>query len=408
MTDNHRPTALIIGGGPAGLMAADVLSNAGADVTVADRMPSLGRKFLMAGKSGLNLTKVEDRSTFDAAYGAQPPALANALTQFGPQDVIDWATDLGQPVFTGSTGRVFPVAMKASPLLRAWLGRLTAQGVQVRTRWTWTGWDDGAVLFDTPAGQVRITPDVTVLALGGASWRRLGSDGAWASLLDDVAPFTPSNCGFQIAWSDHMRPFFGTPVKAAALTAGSLTSRGEWVVTRSGIEGGGVYAVASQVIRGAPLLVDLVPDMTAADVARRMAGQRSKASLTRILTSALRLPPVKIALFHEWSRQLQTTQHPDPALLVKALPVTHAGPTPLDQAISTAGGLRFGALDTYMLRQKPGTFVAGEMLDWDAPTGGYLLTACLATGRAAGQSAVSYLARIDRNQPLPRPDSDAD
>ena len=390
MTGQSVPTAVVVGAGPAGLMAADVLSAAGVAVTVADRMPSVGRKFLMAGKSGLNLTKMEDPATFTAAFGDMPPALAQAIAAFGPAEVVAWAEGLGQPVFTGSTGRVFPVAMKASPLLRAWLNRLADRDVALRTRWTWEGWAGDALRFATPQGPQDLSPDITILACGGASWARLGSDGAWARHIPGTAPFKPANCGFRVDWSAHMAPFHGTPVKATRLDAGAATSRGEWVITRDGIEGGGVYAVSAAVRDGAPLTVDLLPDLDATRVAARVADAGAKASTSKILKSVLRLPPVKIALFNELSRKVAGT-HPL-AVLLKTLPLPVTGPMPMDAAISTAGGLKFAALDGLRLSDRPRTFAAGEMLDWEAPTGGYLITASLATGRLAAQEALAMLA----------------
>lgn len=383
--------ALIIGAGPAGLMAADVLAQAGHRVTVADAMPSVGRKFLMAGKSGLNLTKAEPLDAFLAAYPDAPPVLRDALSDFGPDAVQDWARALGQPIFTGSTGRVFPQVMKASPLLRAWIARLAAAGVMFRTRWHWRGWQEGAAVFDTPAGQQMLTPDVTVLAMGGASWARLGSTGAWAAHFAQTTPFLPANCGFVVTWTDHMAPYFGRPLKATALHAGGLTSRGEWVLTRAGIEGGGVYEVAAAVRQGAPLFVDLIPDVAHEVVLSRLDQARAKMSVTQRLKKTLRLPPEKSALVLEWAKRPLKTAG-DLADAVKRLRVPVAGPLPLDTAISTAGGLSFAALDDhFMLRDRPGIFAAGEMLDWEAPTGGYLITGCLATGRAAGQGAVKWL-----------------
>lgn len=381
--------ALVIGAGPAGLMAADVLSAAGHRVTVADRMPSVGRKFLMAGKSGLNLTKDEPLDAFVAAFGPVPPPFQDAIRDFGPAAVQAWARDLGQTVFTGSTGRVFPTAMKASPLLRAWLVRLRAQGCTFQTRWTWAGWDGDGVVFATPDGHVGYRPDVTVLAMGGGSWARLGSDGAWAAQLLDTAPFKPANCGFRIPWTEHMARFHGEPVKATALRAGALLSRGEWVISPDGIEGGGVYEVSAAVRDGAALHVDLVPDLTPDDVADRLAAGGRKASRTERLRKGLRLSPVKIALLNEFGRgQAMPLDQ-----LVKALPLGSPAPLAMDDAISTAGGLRFSALDAgFMLKDRPGIFAAGEMLDWEAPTGGYLITGCLSTGRAAGLGAAAWLA----------------
>ena len=380
--------ALVIGAGPAGLMAAEMISAAGHAVVLADAMPSAGRKFLMAGKSGLNLTRVE--ADFAAAYRPLPGALATALADFGPAQVIDWAEGLGSPVFTGSTGRVFPLAMKASPLLRAWLGRLGSAGVELRTRWRWTGWDGPAVRFDTPGGPQVLTPAATVLALGGASWARLGSDGRWAGLLPgQVAAFAPANMGFGVTWSPLMARHFGAPVKGIALGAGASRSRGEVVVSARGIEGGGIYAVSRELRQGAALQVDLLPDLTLAQVQDRLGRARGKTTLSDHLRRTLRLDGVRLALLHEFGRPFGT----DLASVIKALPVPLTGPHPIDQAISTAGGLRFDALDqNLMLRSHPGTFAAGEMLDWEAPTGGYLLTACLATGRRAGRSAADYIA----------------
>jgi len=379
------PTAVVIGAGPAGLMAAEVLGLAGVAVTLAEAMPSPGRKFLMAGKSGLNLTKAEPG--YMAAYGALPEDMAQALSEFGPQAVMEWARGLGQDVFTGSTGRVFPVVMKASPLLRAWLHRLAGRGVVLRTGWRWTGWDGGALVFDTSAGRELLRPDVTVLALGGASWARLGSDGKWAALLPgEVAPFRPANMGFVVDWSPHMDPWLGQPVKGCALIAGDVRERGEFVISRRGVEGGGVYAVSAAVRDGAPLWIDLMPDVPLAEVAARIARPRRKASLATHLRKVLRLDGVRMALFNEFGRPFPG----DLAGLIKRLPLRHAGPRPMDEAISTAGGLRFDALEGWMLKAHPGVFACGEMLDWEAPTGGYLITGCLASGMAAGRAAANH------------------
>ncbi|WP_428926775.1 TIGR03862 family flavoprotein [Marinibacterium sp. SX1] len=387
-------TACVIGGGPAGLMAAEVLAGAGLAVTLADSRPSVGRKLLMAGKSGLNLTKDEAPEPFLDAYAEAGDWLAPALAGFGPGDVMAWAEGLGQPLFTGTSGRVFPRAMKGSPLLRAWLARLDGAGVQIRTRWRWTGWDGPALGFETPDGPARCRPDVTILALGGASWARLGSDGAWATILTDEhpAPFAPANAALSVDWSAHMAPVFGQPVKAVAWRAGDHVSRGEAIVSQRGLEGSGIYAVSRGIREGAPLVVDLAPDLAADVLAARLARPRGKASLSNHLRKVLRLDPVKRALLMECARPLPQ----DPAALaalIKALPVQGARLRPLDEAISTAGGLTRAALDDrLMLRSRPGVFAAGEMLDWEAPTGGYLLTACLATGRWAGQGALDWLA----------------
>lgn len=378
--------AVVIGAGPAGLMAAEEMARGGLSVTVAEAKPSPARKFLMAGKSGLNLTKEEPFEAFIAAYGEAAPHLRPMLEAFGPQDVVGWAEGLGQEMFTGTTGRVFPRAMKASPLLRAWLARLDGLGVTLQRRWRWTGWTDSALSFETPEGRTELQPEVTILACGGASWARLGSDGAWAEHVPKsvLSPFQPANMGFRVNWSDHMARHFGQPVKGVALRAGDLTSRGEFVLSMRGIEGGGVYAVSKPVREGAELTLDLVPELSPEAVRQRLARPRGKASLSNHLRKVLRLNPVKQALLMEFGRPLPD----DLAPLLKALPLRHAGPRPMDEAISTAGGLRFEALDAnLMLRDRPGTFAAGEMLDWEAPTGGYLLTACLATGRWAGRAA---------------------
>ncbi len=388
--------AVVIGGGPAGLMAAGALAEAGLAVTVVDAKPTLGRKFLMAGKSGLNLTKDEPEAAFVAVYGDRAPALQAALAAFGPAQMQDWARGLDQPVFTGSSGRVFPVAMKASPLLRAWLGRLAAQGVAFRTRWRWTGWDNG-LTFDTPDGPQVLTPDVTVLACGGASWARLGSDGAWAGWVGPVAPFAPSNVGLHVAWSSHMAPHYGQPLKSVTLRAGGLASRGEAMISTRGLEGGGLYPLSPALRNGARLYLDLAPDLNIDALRARLARARPGDSVGNRLRKA-GLDAVKVALVLECARPLPA----DVAPLLKSLPLPHLGLRPLDEAISTAGGLRFDALDDgLMLRDRPGMFAAGEMLDWDAPTGGYLLTACMATGLWAGQHAAAFVLNSAAQNRLP-------
>ncbi len=368
-------------------MAADVLSTAGHQVVVAEAKPSVARKFLMAGKSGLNLTKDEPFETFLSAYAETAPFLRPMLQAFGPDHVSRWAEGLGQTVFTGSSGRVFPVAMKASPLLRAWLRRLAAQGVDIRTRWRWTG-GLTSPRFDTPEGPVTLPADVIVLACGGASWARLGSDGAWSGFLDAgmLAPFQPANMGFHINWSPHMAAHFGKPVKNVILQAGGQAVRAEFVISARGVEGGGIYAVSRPLRYGAPLSLDLIPDLTEQQVRTKLSAN-PKQSLSNRLRKLLH-DPVKQALVMEAARPLP----PDPAPVLKALPLPLIGPYPMDEAISTAGGLRLDALTPdLMLKTQPGVFAAGEMLDWEAPTGGYLLTACLATGKRAGQSAAAYL-----------------
>lgn len=383
--------AVVVGGGPAGLMAAEVMASAGLSVTIVDHKPSLARKFLMAGKSGLNLTKDAPEDTFQNAYFSAHPTLHTAIQSFGPRDVSAWAEALGQEVFTGSSGRVFPAAMKASPLLRAWLARLDGLGVTFRTRWRWSGWGDGGAQFDTPEGPQSLPADVTVLALGGGSWSRLGSDGHWTAHFDtsQLAAFAPTNMGIDVQWTDHMAPQYGVPVKNIALSAGTLRSRSEIVVTQKGIEGGGVYAVSPELRAPGQIYIDLMPDVSEAALRDKLARPRGKQSFTNFLRKTTRLEPVKLALLQEFARPLPS----DPGQLaktIKTLEVSHSGPRPIDEAISTGGGIRFDAVDdSLMLRNRPSVFVAGEMLDWDAPTGGYLLTACFATGRWAGKNAVA-------------------
>lgn len=380
--------ALVIGAGPAGLMAAEMLARGGARVILAEAKPSPARKFLMAGKSGLNLTKDEPLPDFLRHF---PDWLAPILSDFGPAQVMGWARDLGQPVFTGSSGRVFPVAMKGSPLLRAWLARLRDLGVDLRPRWRWIGSADGIFRFETPEGPQKLHPGVTVLALGGASWARLGSDGTWVQPLAAagvaLAPFQPANMGFLVDWSPHMARHFGQPVKGAALIVGARRARGEFVISARGLEGGGIYAVSRDLREGGRLVLDLLPDLDAAEITRRLSRMRAGESLTNRLRK-LGLSAAAVALVMEFARPL-----PDqPAALLKALPVPLTGPRPLDEAISVAGGITQSALTPDLeLRACPGVFAAGEMLDWEAPTGGYLLTGCLATGRHAGQAALARL-----------------
>ncbi len=397
MEEPHKiKGALVVGAGPAGLMAAGELARAAVPVTVVDAKPSFGRKLLMAGKSGLNLTKAEPLDTFLAHYsGSTAPLIREAVRAFPPDAVAHWAESLGQTVFTGSSGRVFPKAMKASPLLRAWLEELSGLGVAFHTRWRWAGFNADTLLFDTPEGPRRVSPEATILALGGASWPRLGSDGAWAECLSAqgvaLTPFAPANAGLTVDWSPHMEKHFGAPVKAARLSANGLQSPGEFVISCRGLEGSGVYALTRPVREGAPLTLDLCPGWSETDIVQRLARPRGKATVAAHLRKTLRLDPPRLALLMEFGRPLP--EGAALARLVKTLPVRHTGPRPLPEAISTAGGIAAQALDTYRLKALPTLYAAGEMLDWEAPTGGYLLTACLATGRAAARQAVSALAR---------------
>jgi len=396
MADQAETDALVIGAGPTGLMAAEALAEAGRRVIVAEAKPSPARKLLMAGKSGLNLTRDEPFEPFLRHYDESADFLRKIVADFDACALMAWAEALGQPLFTGSTGRVFPKAMKASPLLRAWLARLARQGVVLHRNWRWTGWQGDAFAFGTPEGPQLLRPRVTVLALGGASWARLGSDGAWRAWLEGrgvtIRDFAPANAALAIHWSPHMQRHFGTPLKPLGLTAGHRTSRGEAVISRRGLEGGGIYPLTPALREGAPLVLDLKPDLAPETAAERLARPRGKASLSQHLRRTLGLTPAAIALLQECARPLP--QEPAAlAQMVKALPVPHNGPRPIDEAISTAGGIAWEALTPELeLKALPGTFAAGEMIDWEAPTGGYLLTACLATGRHAGRAAARYAA----------------
>lgn len=409
----------IIGGGPAGLMAAEVLAAAGHAVTVFDAKPTVGRKFLLAGKGGLNLTHSEPFEPFVARFGARAAQVEPLLRDFDANALRAWATELGVETFVGTSGRVFPKDLKAAPLLRAWLHRLRAAGVKFAMRHRWTGWAAetgvGALRFDTPTGERMVQPRATLLALGGASWPQLGSDGAWAPWLAsrgvDIASLQPANCGFDVGataahadgpgWSSRFATeFAGQPVKPVALEAQGFASRpGEFVITATGIEGSLVYAASSalreQIAREgqAMLHLDLLPQLSAERVLAEVRHPRGSRSLSSHLKSRLHLGPLKLGLLHEL---LTREQMLDPARLaaaLKHLPLALHAPRPVAEAISTAGGVLFEALtDGLMLRSLPGVFVAGEMLDWEAPTGGYLLTACFASGRAAGLGLANWLA----------------
>lgn len=397
----------MIGGGPAGLMAAEVLAREGVAVTVYDQMPSVGRKLLMAGRGGLNLTHSEELPRFLTRYGNADPLLRQAIEAFPPTALRAWAEELGEATFVGSSGRVFPKAMKASPLLRAWLRRLAGLKVAFAPRHRWAGWDAaGRLRFMQGEQETVVTSDAVVLALGGASWPRLGSDAAWVDILRergaDIAPLKPSNCGFMVPWSEPFRRFEGAPLKRIAIAFGDRSTRGEAVISRDGIEGGAVYALsgplrdAIETTGEASIAIDLRPDMTTEILAQKLSAPRGKQSLSTALRKALKLSPVAVGLLNEAAsssaKPLSAFSAQELAALIKAVPVRLTGAKPIATAISSAGGVRFDALDEhFMLRQMPGTFVGGEMLDWEAPTGGYLLQACFATGKAAGQGALTWL-----------------
>ncbi|KWV49660.1 NAD(FAD)-utilizing dehydrogenase [Bradyrhizobium macuxiense] len=389
-------------------MAAEVLAAGGVQVTVHDAMPSAGRKFLMAGRGGLNLTHSELLPDFLARYREAMPHLQAAVEAFPPEALRAWSEALGQPTFVGSSGRVFPEAFKASPLLRAWLRRLDATGVKFAFRHRWVGWDEGGgLLFETSDGQRTINADAIVLALGGASWPRLGSDGAWTEILATkgvaVAPMRPANSGFTVAWSDIFRDRFeGQPLKGVALTIGAHTVRGEATITRGGIEGGAIYALSAELREAvladgvATLRVALRPDLSSDELAARLSAPKGKQSLSNFLRKAAQLSPVGIGLLQEAAvasaRSLASLPPAELAAMINAVPVRITGVAPIARAISSAGGVRFDELDDrFMLRRLPGVFAAGEMLDWEAPTGGYLLQASFATGVAAGKGALRWL-----------------
>ena len=403
---------LIIGAGPAGLMAAETIAEAGHSVLVVDAMPSAGRKFLLAGRGGLNLTHSEGVDDFLARYREAQPQIAPLIEAFSPLDLIDWCEGLGQPTFTGTSGRVFPKSFKTSPLLRAWLQRLNGLGVRFLFRHRWTGWTaQGQAVFSTPDGEQVIESKASLLALGGASWPRMGSDGGWVGIFEregiKVTPLKPSNMGLNIAWSDILRSrFAGEPIKRAALTHEGVSVRGEAIVSERGLEGGAVYALSAP-IRDAvmqhvstTITIDLRPDLPLALIEEKLRQPRAKASASTFLHRAAGLAPIGIALMREACGGPLPVDAKALAALVKAVPLTVRGIEGVERAISTAGGVAFDQLTPHlMIRAKPGVFVAGEMLDWEAPTGGYLLQAGFATAVAAAQGIIGFLGHDDGSSP---------
>ncbi|MCV9921554.1 TIGR03862 family flavoprotein [Pseudomonas sp. BT-42-2] len=400
------PLVAVIGGGPAGLMAAEALAAAGVAVQVFDAMPSVGRKFLLAGVGGMNITHSEPYPAFVSRYAERSGKIDGLLRDFDGQALREWIHGLGIETFVGTSGRVFPCDMKAAPLLRAWLKRLRDSGVVIHTRHRWLGWnDDGSLRIAYPQGELSVRADALVLALGGGSWARLGSDGAWVPLLTeravDISPLQASNCGFEVAgWSELLvNKFAGAPLKNIALSVpGSAARKGEFILTAQGVEGSLVYAWSAQVREAinragkATLLLDLLPDRPVEKIAQALAKPRGSRSMAKHLHSQLGIDGVKAALLRELTDQASFADPQALAAAIKALPIELVRARPLDEAISSAGGVRFEGMDEgLMLRQLPGVFCAGEMLDWEAPTGGYLLTACFASGLRAGRAAADWL-----------------
>lgn len=405
----NAKSVAVIGGGPAGLMATEVLVQGSVRVNLYDAMPSVGRKFLMAGKGGMNITHSETMELFLSRYGARRAQIKPLLDTFGPEALQEWVHNLGIETFIGTSGRVFPTDMKAAPLLRAWLHRLRESGVHFHMRHRWCGWNEnGALRFATPQGEHTVHADVVVLALGGGSWARLGSDGAWVPLLAQrgipVMPLQPANCGFDVGWSEHFSSrFAGHPVKAVAVTfidaAGrSHRQQGDLMVTTTGVEGGLIYALSARLrdeiaTTGAAIIyLDLTPGKDLPRVIAEIAHPRGSRSMASHLQSRANIKGVKTGLLRERIPPSDFTSPERLAASIKSLPLRLIAPRPLDETISSAGGVAFEALDEYlMVRAMPGVFCAGEMLDWEAPTGGYLLTACFASGRTAGLGALAYL-----------------
>ncbi len=402
-TNTNGKTIAIIGGGPSGLAAAEILSAHGHDVTVYEAMPTVARKFLLAGKSGLNITHSEPYERFRSRYGSAGSRLIPALDAFTPEDICQWTEALDIEVFTGSSGRVFPKRMKASPLLRNWVARLEAQGIKILKRHRWKGFSGDTLLFDTPEGEKQISPDATLLALGGASYPRLGSDAAWVPWLKEkninIAPFQSANCGFDVDWSTVFRErFAGAPIKSVAVTSPAGRIEGEFVISQHGIEGSLIYAHTAALrdqlnnTGTASLYLDLTPARSVERLIRDLTKQGSKSSFSNRLRKATGLEGVKTALLRELVPDAHMLSAEDLAQQIKNLAVPLLRPRPIAEAISSAGGIVWDEVsDNYMLHKLPGVFVAGEMLDWEAPTGGYLLTACFATGRAAAQGMLNWL-----------------